>query len=291
MRVGSREHAGLFCGAFVSTHDDFEPDTLPWPALDADGLALLRGIPFWPHALKNEEDAGPLIRATAALEADPVVREALELQAYEETRHARILHVLFDRYGIEFERLPAESTPSDPARAFASFGFEECLDSFGAFGIFRLAREAVRLPGEIFSIFDRVMQEEARHIVFFLNWFAWHQSRRGPLPRALRPVRSLWHYAKAASKLAGLAFGEESERGGGFTVTGAQAFVDDLEIRHVLETCLAENRRRLEAVDARLLRPRLAPALARAGLAVLTLAPRRRTHSRESQALRSTERS
>jgi hypothetical protein len=276
MRIGSAEHAELFCREFISSHDRFEPEDLPWPTLDADGLALLRGIPFWDHALKNEEDAGPLIEATAAAESDPTVRAALELQAFEETRHARILHTLFERYGIEFERLHTGPEVCDPAAAFADFGFEECLDSFGAFGVFRLARESIRLPEEIFAIFDRVMQEEARHIVFFLNWFAWHRAQRGAVARALRPARALWHYAKAAGKLTSLVFGEESARGGGFTVTGARAFVDNLEVRTVLETCLVENARRLESMDPRLLRPRLAPALARAGLGAMALLPRRR---------------
>jgi hypothetical protein len=276
MKVGSDEHAELFCREFVATHNPFEPERLPWPELDDPALALLRGIPFWSHALHNEEHAGPLIAATAARESDPTVRSALELQAYEETRHARILHLLFARYGVEFERMPTVPDSRRPDLAFADFGFEECLDSFGAFGMFRLARESIELPEEIFEIFERVMQEEARHIVFFLNWFAWHEARRGRLARALRPARALWHYAKAAAKLASLAVGERSESSRAFTITGAQAFVDDLEVRTVLATCLAENERRLRCIDPRLLRPRLAPASASTGLAVFQLFPRRR---------------
>src|SRR5262245_34148360 len=90
MKVGSAMPQQLFCRTFLEQYRPYEPEQLEWPVLDEDALALLRGLPFWTHALQAEEDAGPMISACAALEPDTMVRQALELQAFEEARHARI---------------------------------------------------------------------------------------------------------------------------------------------------------------------------------------------------------
>ncbi|PWU20971.1 MAG: hypothetical protein C5B48_11815, partial [Candidatus Rokuibacteriota bacterium] len=145
MRIGSETHKQLFCETFFERHRPYEPEQLGWPALDDPSLALLRGLPFWTHALQAEEDAGPMITACAALEADSTVRRALELQAFEETRHARILKHMFALYGLHTDEIRVE-IPADVLDAFIDFGFEECLDSFGAFGLFKLAREHLSMP-------------------------------------------------------------------------------------------------------------------------------------------------
>jgi len=181
---------------------------------------------------------------------------------------------MIDRYGIEVPPLHV-SQPADAESAFIDFGFEECLDSFGAFGIFALAREAQLVPEEFFEIFGQVMQEEAHHIVFFVNWFAHRQARRGGADRALRGPRSLWHYGKALYKLADLVRDDGADDGADFIATGAAAFVDDLTPRMVLERCVAENERRLAGFDRRLLVPHLVPRLARVALSGLRLLPER----------------
>lgn len=273
MQIGSEAHKQLFCRTFLDGHRRYEPEELPWPVLDPEPLALLRGIRFWDHAVGFESDAGPLIRACAAQVEDPLLREALALQAYEEERHAWILHCMVAKYGLEIGEIDVEPVPPDAVTGYIGFGTEECLDSFGAFGIFQLAREAALLPDALFDIFDQVMNEEAHHIVFFVNWFAHREVNRGTLPRALRLPRSLWYYARAVRDLIGLATDEEGDEGQDFIMTGARAFVDDLTPSLVLERCLAENTRRLQPFDHRLLQPRLAPRLARAGLAALALLP------------------
>src|SRR5262249_47365983 len=194
-------------GAFVDPHRPSEPAQLRWPVLDDDALALLRSLPFWTHALQAEEDAGPMITACAALEPDLMVRQALELQAFEEARHARIIKHMIELYGLHADEVHVE-IPADVLQAFIDFGLEECLDSFGAFGLFKLAREHLSIPAALFDIFDQVMQEEATHIVFFLNWFAYHQATRGLVPRAFRHPKALRHYLRALRKLAGLASGD-----------------------------------------------------------------------------------
>jgi hypothetical protein len=274
VKIGSAAHKELFCRTFLDQHRPYEPEQLEWPVLDDEALALLRGLPFWTHALQAEEDAGPMISACAALEPDTTVRQALELQALEEARHARIIKHMIDRYSLPLDEIRVE-IPADVLEAFIDFGFEECLDSFGAFGLFKLAREYLVMPAPLFDIFDRVMQEEASHIVFFLNWFAYRQANLGGLPWAFRHAKALKHYLRALRKLAGLAFSDNTAEGKDFIISGAEAFVENLTPGAVLAACLEENTRRLAGFDRRLLVPELAPRLARLALGVLNRLPHR----------------
>src|SRR5262249_58307136 len=166
--------------------------------------------------------------------------------------------------------------PADVLAAFIDFGFEECLASFGAFGLFKLARQHLTVPAPLFDIFDRVMQEEATHIVFFLNWFAYRQANRGPASRLFRHAKALRHYTRALRKLLALARANDSPAGKDFIACGASAFVGNLNARVVLAACVAENARRLAGFDRRLLVPCLAPRLARLPPGLLRWMPGRR---------------
>jgi hypothetical protein len=272
VEIGSRAHKELFCRTFLEGHRKYEPEDLPWPKLEGEALALLRGIPFWEQALQAELDAGPMLYACAETATDPLIREALTLQGYEETRHGRTIRHMIERYEIEVDE-PDVTVPTDVENAFIDFGFEECLDSFGAFGIFALAREAELVPDEFFEIFGQVMQEEAHHIVFFVNWFGYRQAGLGGIASRTRAPRSLWHYAKALYKLADLVRDDDAEEGADFIATGGQAFVDDLTPGLVLSRCVSENERRLAGFDRRLLVPQLVPRLARLALSGVRLFP------------------
>ena len=71
--------------------------------------------------------------------------------------------------GLDAPEQPLEALPADIEKAFIDFGFGECLDSFLGFGAFKFARQAGFLPESMFEIFDTLMFEETRHIVFFVN--------------------------------------------------------------------------------------------------------------------------
>jgi len=274
MELGSDAHRDLFCRTFFAGHRRYEPQELAWPELADAELALLRGLPLWTHARQFESDGGPMIRAVAAQERDPLVREALELQAFEEARHARLIDFMIARYALPAE--PAKTRHlADPVAEFVDFGFEECLDSFGAFGLFALARRSQLLPDPIFEIFDNVMREESQHIVFFVNWYAHREAARGRTARLLRGPRALWHYGKALRKAAELVRDDGAPEGADFIFTAAQSFLDDLTPRLVVETCLAENERRMAGFDRRLLVPTLMPRLAHLAAAGLRVAGRR----------------
>src|SRR5262249_57443817 len=100
MKIGSEAHKELFCRTFLEGHRCYEPAELSWPVLDGEPLALLRSLPFWTFALQAEEDAGPMITACAAFERDPLIREALQLQAADAPRHPRITGPLIDLYHL-----------------------------------------------------------------------------------------------------------------------------------------------------------------------------------------------
>src|SRR5205823_5816298 len=124
--------------------------------------------------LYTERRAGAIVAAYAETVADPLVREAITLQGLEEARHADLLREMMWRYRIAAEDCPLdEPMHGDLHHAFSDFGYGECLDSFLGFGVFKIARRSEFLPEPLFEIFDMLIREETRHIVFFVNWAAW----------------------------------------------------------------------------------------------------------------------
>lgn len=273
MKLGSDDHKQLFCRQFIDTHLSYEPETLPWMDLDKESLAKLRAIPFWRIALMTEQSAGMMVSRFAQEIDDPLIREAIALQGYEETRHGRLMAFLIDYYGITIEASEPSPVPNNIESAFIEFGFEECLDSFFAFGMFGIAQQAHYLPEFLFKIFDPVLDEEARHIIFFVNWITYRQIQRGQGLFALRGIYSFVHYSKALWKLATVFKGDnnsEKEEELAFTATGASNFLEDLTPKLFLKTCLAENQKRMSKFDPQLLQPQLLPRLSQMALNILT---------------------
>lgn len=268
LKAGSAEHRQLFCRSFIDSHLRFEPERLAWPELEPAMLQRLREVPFWQEVLYTEMRAIRIIEAFAPALPDPLVREAMELMAEEERRHERLVRHLIARYGIAIEAREIPPLPSDIERTFIDFGYGECVDSFLGFGFFRLARESGFLPQEMFAILEILMGEEVRHVLFFVNWMAWHQARHGRGAAPLRSLTSAWYYARAIAALAGVALRNARHQGNGreFSATQAAELMQGFTVVRLLEACLEENRRRLDAYDRGLMRPRLLPALARIAL-------------------------
>ena len=282
MKIGSEAHKELFCRSFMESHLEYEPEQLPWPQLDSETHARLRGIPFWEKAFDTEREAGVLVSAYAEMVDDPVLQEAIALQGREEGRHARLIKTLIDRYDIEMGERPPIQLKSNVEEAFTDFGFEECLDSFFAFGLFGIAREAGFFPEQFFTIFDPILDEEARHIVFFVNWFTYLQIQRGRSFLGLRTTKTLWHYGRALRNLIE-AFGGDDTSGAGFTATNANSFaMDDLTPESFIAACLEENKKRMSKFDKRLLEPQLMPRISSIALRTLQLIPKRKPSTVES---------
>ena len=267
MRIGSHEHKELFCGSFIQSHEPYEPAELPWPELDRRSVELLRSIPVWSMALQVEINAGGMLTDFAATQPDPRIAQALRLQGYEEDRHGRMLMELVTRYGLPAEVEPPQLAPT--RRAFIDFGYNECLDSFFGFGVFRIADDVRFMPVALISLFSRVMWEEARHIVFFVNWISYERAIRGYGATALQVLPTAIGYARALKRSLGRAAHTRTQDKG---MAAVGDIFCDLKLSTFLRTCLSENERYMARFDSRLVQPRVIPAIAQQLLRVLDAA-------------------
>ncbi|TLU74327.1 hypothetical protein [Lichenicoccus roseus] len=284
LQAGSEAHKALFCQDFIDTHQTFDPETLPWPELTDVELARLRGVPFWQEVYHTERRAGAIVDAFTPQITDPIVREAVRIQGIEEARHARLIKVMIDRYGIDAHEQPMEKFPADLETAFIDFGFGECLDAFLGFGAFKTARESSFLPEGMFEIFDTLMFEETRHIVFFINYMAWREKRRG-LGGPRRAMKSARFYARAGKRLFGMVNrGQEANDGKDFAVTQANMFLDGFSFQRFVEDCVNENARRMGELNQQLMQPRLLPSMASLALQGLRVWELTRPHLRRREA-------
>ena len=287
LKIGSLEHRDGFCRHFTETCTAYDPEPLPWPELDEAALGRLRAVPFWEEVFYTERRAGAIVAAFTETVDDPVLKKALALQGEEESRHARLIRVMIDKYGLDAPERPLEDISDNIDRRFKDFGFGECLDSFLGFGLFKIAYQSEFLPKEMLKIFETLMYEETRHIVFFVNWMAYTEARRGWLARRLLPLTSFHYYMRSLRRMAGLAKrGKDLNDGKNFAATQVSMFLDGFNFRQFLEDCYAENGRRMEAFEPELLRPSFMPQLADVALKALRLWYARSTPASEQAAPR-----
>ena len=173
--------------------------------------------------MQTENRAGLNVCTYAESVPDPLLRKAIELNGFEERRHRHVLANLVEAYGIKLAPEPVYEKPKDPEWAFMVTGYSECIDSFFAFGLFKAAKDTGYFPPELVQTFDPVVNEEARHILFFVNWVAWHR-RNMPLWR--RPyfelkVLAVWLFL--IYERMGIASDvSNGQQDNNFTVTGAE---------------------------------------------------------------------
>jgi len=267
---GSETHKRAFCRMLLETHNRFKPSVIDWPELDPEARERLLSLPIWDIAVQTEGKARLRVLSYAEGIADPLLRQAIELDGFEEGRHKEVLANLVAAYGIRLAPEPPYLRPRDPEWAFMVTGFSECIDSFFAFGLFALAKRSGFFPAALVDTFEPVMQEEGRHILFFVNWVAWH---RRNLPMWRRPwfalrvaavwVFLVWERIGIARGIGG-ADSAATPQDNNFTMTGSKAVgAVDLSAAALIDVCLAENARRLAGYDPRLLRPALVPRLMR----------------------------
>ena len=281
IRIGSDAHKRLFCRMLLESFNPYKPAIIDWPKLSGDAQSRLTSLPIWDIAVQTEGRAQLRVQSYADRIDDPLLREAVALNAFEEGRHKRVLSNLVQAYGIALAPEPPYARPRDSEWAFLVTGFSECIDSFFAFGLFELAKRSGFFPPELVDTFEPVIQEEGRHILFFVNWVAWH---RRNLAWHRRPVFFLkvlavwgfliWERSRLARSVGGN--GEDNN----FTVTGSKSIGIDLDAASFLDLCLVENDRRLSGYDRRLLRPAVMPFLVR--LARRTVLRSRRRDAKES---------
>jgi len=263
VRLGSDAHKTLFCRTLLDTFNPYRPAVIDWPKLDAATRDRLVSLPIWDVAVQTEGRARLNVASYAALVSDPLLRKAIELNAFEEGRHKHVLSNLVAAYCIALVPEPQYAVQGDPEWAFMVTGYSECIDSFFAFGLFESAKRSGFFPQALVDTFEPVIQEEARHILFFVNWAAWH---RRTMPLWRRPffelkVLAVWLFLiwERIGIARDVGHGAQDNN---FTVTGAKAVGDDINVAQLIDRCLAENKRRMSLYDNRLLRPFAVPALA-----------------------------
>lgn len=268
--VGSEAHKELFCRVFIDTHDPYDPARIAWPALDEATVGRLRSMPFWHEAVSTEHDVARKVQALAPLEPDPLLREAIALNGFEEGRHSALLDHMLRHYDIPRPPTREEPLSGDPLWDFLRVGYGECFDSFFAFGLYKLAGDSGLFPRPLLGAVQPIIREEARHILFFANWVAYCRARESHAGRiahasrcALATVAQVWTRVKTAISAA---------RGGGDASAGGDddfmlGVKDSLDVvsspRQFLQVCLQENDALLAPYDPRLLRPTFVPRIAR----------------------------
>lgn len=276
MRIGSDEHKQLFCRVFLETHNPYRPEEIAWPDLDEETRARLAGLPVWDEAARTEHATAVKVQTLGEVEPDPVLAEAIALQGYEEARHSQVIRLLVKTYGIPIEDSGEAARPKNPVWAFVRTGYGECLDSFFAFGLFDIGKRSNFFPPGLIDVFEPIMQEEARHILFLVNWVAYLRARTPLAARPLFDARRAWCIAaQAVGRARGaMAMGRGEKSKAGFTIKSHESF-GHFSPRSFFGLCLAENERRLAPYDQRLLRPTLVPSLVRLALKVMPGRPPR----------------
>ena len=264
IELGTEQHKQIFCRMLLDSHDPYKPAVIAWPKLDPEAFARLTSLPVWDMAVRVEGEASMAVRTYAATIGDPLLHEAVSLDGAEEARHKLVLSKMVEFYGITLQPEPDYPAPADPELAFLQTGYGECFDSFFAFGLFELARRSGFFPPELVETFEPVIQEECRHILFFVNWRAWHRRQLSWFRRVLFDLRCMSIFAGRIKARMATAKGVGGERA--FTATSSKAIKTDIKVRDLLTLCLAENDRRMARYDARLIRPQLVPTLVRIAL-------------------------
>uniref|UniRef100_B8HV31 Ferritin-like domain-containing protein n=1 Tax=Cyanothece sp. (strain PCC 7425 / ATCC 29141) TaxID=395961 RepID=B8HV31_CYAP4 len=258
MKIGSEAHKELFCHTFLDSYLEYEPEHLPWPNLDQEARARLQSIPFWGIAIDTEHEAGTMLAAYAETISDPLLRAAITLQAKEEARHCRLIQTLVCHYDIAVPERPVYDVPANLHQTFVNFGYMECIDSFLAFGMFRLGCQSGFVPTSLTDLFEPLLDEEARHIVFFVNAIAYLQIQQGRRSKLWRDSYALLRYGRSILRQMN-DIRRSGNREGGFTATGISAISFEVTPVQFLATCLAENRQRMSQFDPRLLQPQFLP--------------------------------
>ena len=275
LEPGSSTHLREICRMFRDTFNPYRPSVLDWPRLDPETLQRIVSLPIWDIAVQTEGRARLRISAYAKTLANPDLRDALALNAWEESRHKEVLSRMVAAYGIPLARAAPYKYPRDAEWAYLVTGYSECIDSFFAFGLFELARRSTFFPPELVETFEPVMQEECRHILLFANWVAWHRSRLSWWRRIRFEFRVLAAWCILGWQRIGLvrtidADGREHKQDYNFTVSSAKSVsAAEVSVHEVMTVCLQENDRRFAGYDARLLRPTMMPGIVRFALRFL----------------------
>src|SRR5438309_640362 len=249
--LGSEAHKQAFCHMLLDTHNSYRPSVVDWPILESEARDRLVSLPIWDIAMQTEGNASLRVLSYAETIEDPLLREAVEIDGFEETPHKQVLSNLVQAYGIPIAPEPEYLRPRHPEWAFLLAGFCECVDTFFALGLFELAKRSGFFPPALVDTFEPVVQEEGRHILFFVNWVAWHRRNLPLWRRVLFAAKILSVWAFLTWERIGIARGIEGGCGAkpgtepqdnNFVFTGSKAISSgNVSAAAVIDVCLSEH--------------------------------------------------
>ena len=91
IRLGSDAHKALFCRTLLTTFNPYKPAIIDWPQLDQQARDRLVGLPIWDIAVQTEGKAKLHVASYGHQVSDPLLKRAIELDAFEEGRHKHVL--------------------------------------------------------------------------------------------------------------------------------------------------------------------------------------------------------
>ncbi|SVE22202.1 uncharacterized protein METZ01_LOCUS475056 [marine metagenome] len=234
------------------------PEELPWPDLNEATIEKLANFPIWDYAVHTERQVFNKLTAYSNEEQDPLLKEALALQAYEEGRHADILKYFLNRYHILFNQVPDQPLPSNLEWCFMSTGAGECIDSFFAFGFLEISKRKDDYPIELIEVMEPIIQEEARHIIFIQNWLLYQRRKRPYILQGIHFLITMWAFWSAGwSRFMDL----KNLGGSALTIQAREYEGSSMPAKDFINLCQKENKRRLAPYDPCLARPKLIPRI------------------------------
>ena len=82
----------------LDTHDPYQPAAIGWPHLDPAARDRLAALPIWDIAVQTEGKASTRVASYADQVTDPLLRQAMQLNGFEEGRHKQVLAGLVAAY-------------------------------------------------------------------------------------------------------------------------------------------------------------------------------------------------
>ena len=271
MKPGTNDHRKRFCRTFLESHSPWDAEQFSWPILDIMSQECLRSIPGWTNLFQKKQQLSRVAAAYATTTNNALIRDAMTLLGQEYQRQATVLKKLISAYDIPRSATPNRPTNPELETDFIQGMHGECLDAFWRFGWFGLVQHHQTFPTELLEPWDRLLQEEARQLIFFVDWLSYQRARQRKRNLHLGGLPNLWSDRnKVLNSISAFGMKEDAEP------SPLSPFLEKATAEEFLDTCLAENQRRMAGVDPDVPQPKLSITVAQVLREVVRLWPQRR---------------
>ncbi len=167
-QLGSYHHKKLSCELISEHHRVYELSQLDWPELDDEVGKKLAAIP-WRSLAQERLAAARIIDAYGGSLKANLARNALGVIALETHRQGQFLQHLATHY-----QLPEVGNRPQPKYLIGADykRVTHCLNVtfFLGAGLYELVSRTGYLPIDLLTLLNTQLDEQARHLCFFVNW-------------------------------------------------------------------------------------------------------------------------